>query len=354
MKQAWPLVIGAIWAALPVQADSLTTDAFGVFERAAGPRDGWAGLVETLDLRAVSGKLRPAGPGRDVILNLGEKSLIAGGNSELVAALVLDAQGNLAADGTEVTFVTGPDTAVRPTRFGIASTLFSPGVKAGQFHAGAGIEGHQSGLVDYVVNADAASVTLRLVDGPETPALAEAFKDLLTLPLKDRFGNPVEDGSVVGLRLIHGDGTVTLIDGVVVGGIGRARFLARDTDTDAVATAQFANAVSDAVPFNVTPLEPMGTAGIRAEYLADIDATRLILGPFLTTAGHALNDGATIEIDVTTARGGKVQAGGWLLDGMLETILLVGKSDYPVNVVINSQLGQVEQPFASPMTVDGP
>jgi hypothetical protein len=354
MTRAWPLVIAAIWTALPLQADSLTTDAFGIYEPALTPRDSWAGLVEVLDAGTVSSQLRPAGVGHDIILNLGEKSLVAGGKPELVAALVLDAHGNLALDGTEVTLVTGPDTAVRPTRFGIASTLFSPGTKAGQFHAGAGIKDHQSGKVDYVVHADAASVALRMAKDVQTPALEEAFSDLATEPLTDRFGNLVEDGSGVGLTLSHAGGTVTVIDGVVEGGIGRARFLARDTDANAVAMAQFARTPSNAVPFSVTPLEAMGEPKIQADYLPDVDATRLVLGPFLTTAGHVLNDGAIIAVEVTTDRGGKVQTQGWLLDGIVTTTLLIGERDYPIDVSITSPLGRVTQTFASPTAGGGP
>jgi hypothetical protein len=349
MNRAWPLVISAIWTALPLQADSLTTDAFGIYAPAPGPRASWAGFVELVDAGTVSGQLRPAGVGHDIILNLGKKSLVAGGKPEPVAALVLDARGNLALDGTEVTFVTGPDTAVRPTRLGIASTLFFPGTKAGQFHAGAGIKGHQSGKVDYVVHADAASVVLRMAEDVPSQALEEAFSDLATEPLTDRFGNLVEDGSGVGLALSHADGTVSLIDGVVEGGIGRARFLARDTDPKAIAMAQFARTPSNAVPFVVTPLEAMGQTAIEAEYLADVDATRLVLGPFLTTAGHVLNDGAIIAVEVTTARGGKVKTDGWLLDGIVRTTLLIGERDYPIDVSISSPLGQAARSFASPM-----
>ncbi len=354
MKIAASLFITMIGQGFPVQSGPLATDAFGIFDAETGPRQGWSGFVETLGKGEVSGQLRPAGAGYDIVFHLGEKSLVAGGKPGQVLALVLDADGNLAIDGTEVTFVTGPDTAISLTRQGIASHLFAAGVTAGQFHAGAGIAGRQSGQVDFVVHSDAASVTLRLPEGPGSPALEEDYRDLATLPLTDRFGNTVEDGTGIGLQLTHEDGTVTLLDGVVEGGAGHARFLARDTAPKAMATASLAKARSNVVAFQVTPLEPLGDVTIRAEYLADILATRLVAGPFLTTAGHVLNDGATVEIEVATARGGKVQVRGWVLDGATETTLLVGAEDYPIDVVVTSALGRVVQRFPSPMTGDAP
>jgi hypothetical protein len=98
----------------------------------------------------------------------------------------------------------------------------------------------------------------------------------------------------------------------------------------------------------------MGEAKIQADYLPDVDATRLVLGPFLTTAGHVLNDGAIIAVEVTTDRGGKVQTQGWLLDGIVTTTLLIGERDYPIDVSITSPLGRVTQTFASPTAGGGP
>ena len=354
MKRVWTIGIALICTGLPVQSGPLETDAFGIFEPAAGPREHWAGYVETLSAGSVSGQLRSSGQGKDIVFHLGEKSLVAGGNLGQVAAVVLDAEGNLAVDGTVTTFVIGPNSTTSPTRKGIASRLFSPGVKAGQFHAGAGIVGHQSGQVDFVVYADASSVVLGLVPWSGSPALKEDFHDLATRPLTDRFGNKVADGTGIGLMLTHADGTVTLLDAVVEGGVGNARFLARDTDASAVATAQFGKTNSNAMPFQMTELEPMGEAAIRADYLEDIRATRLVVGPFLTTAGHVLNDGATAAIEVTTARGGKMVAEAWVLDGMITTTVLVGAADYPIHVTVTSALGLVAHAFSAPTTGEWP
>jgi hypothetical protein len=354
MKRVWALGVTLICTGLPVQSRSLETDAFGIFEPAAGPRERWAGFVETLAAGSASGHVRSSGPGKDIVLHLGEKSLVAGGAPGLVTALVLDAEGNLAVDGTVVTFVTGPDSTTNPTRRGIASHLFAPGVKAGQFHAGAGIRGHQSSQVDFVVHADAGSVALGLVPWSGSPALEEDFHDLATLPLTDRFGNRVADGTGIGLMLTHADGTVTLLDAVVEGGVGNARFLARDTDASAMATAQFGKASSDEMPFQMAAREPMGEVVIRADYLADIQATRLEVGPFLTTAGHVLNDGATVAIEVTTARGGKVVAETWVLDGVTVTTVPVGAADYPIHVAVTSALGLVAHAFSAPTTGELP
>lgn len=354
MKRIWVLGVVLICTGLPVQSGPLETDAFGIFEPTAGPRERWAGFVETLAEGKASGRLRSNGPGQDIVFHLGEKSLVAGGNPGQVAALVLDAEGNLAVDGTVVTFVTGPDSSTNPTRKGIASQLFVPGVKAGQFHAGAGIMGHQSGQVDFVVHADAGSVVLDLEPWSGLPAQEEDFHDLATLPLSDRFGNKVADGTGIGLMLTHADGTVTLLDAVVEGGVGNARFLARDTDASAMATARFGKTSSDAMPFQIAALEPTGEVAIRADYLPDIRATRLVVGPFLTTAGHVLNDGSIVTIKVTTARGGTLEAGAWVLDGVIDTTLLVDALDYPIQVTVNSVLGQTALDFSTAITGEVP
>ncbi len=121
-----------------------------------------------------------------------------------------------------------------------------------------------------------------------------------------------------------------------------------------MATAHFGKTGSAAMPIQLAALEPMGEVVIRADYLADIQATRLVVGPFLTTAGHVLNDGSTVAIEVTTARGGKVVAEAWMLDGVIATTVLVGAADYPIHVAATSALGLVTHAFSAPTTGELP
>jgi hypothetical protein len=347
-------LMAVILSAGPTGAAPLQTDAFGIAEQGDASRNHWSGLVEVLGPQGVSGRMKPTGAGAHIIFNLGDKSLVAGGKPGQVAALVLDAAGNLVADGTQVTFVTGSATANRLTRGAIASHLFAPGITAGQFHAGAGIAGHQSGRVDYVVYAQTASAVPQLATAPASPSLPEDFQDLATLPLADRFGNTVEDGTGIAVHLTHPDGSVTLLDGIVAGGIAKARFLARDTASNALVTATLAARHSPPAAFQTKPLEPLGKVAIEAEYLADILATRLRVGPFLTAAGYALNDGATVTITVTTARGGRTVVSGWVLDGVLQTTLLVSAADYPIDIAVTTLLGTVTQHVDAPTTGQTP
>jgi hypothetical protein len=326
---------------LPAPAAAFVTDAFGVHEAADASRAAWSGLSEEIADGAVQPRWVAPGPGRTVLFLLGAKSLTAGGAAGQAAALVLDGQGNLVADGTAVSLTLGPAVAGVTTRRGIAASPLRPGRVAGQFHAGAAIAGQQGGRVEYVVQPDLASVPPVIAPPPE--ALAEDFGLIATTPLYDRFGNAVADGTGLRLTLAHPDGAATLLDAVAVGGVAQGRLLARDVPPDAMVTATLGPRTSAPVAFAVTALAPLGDLAMATEDLPDIAATRLVVGPFLTTAGHALNDGAPVSLTVALADGRILQESGWVLDGRLDAVLLVGETGFPLQVTVRSALGSVTQ-----------
>ncbi len=329
-----------ILAASPALADpQLVTDAFGVAATDDIARAGWSGYRETL---SGVGEIIAPEDGASVQFYLGEKSLVAGVGRGLAMALVMDAKGNLVADGTGATFTL--DSVIYPaiTHNGIAAATFGPFQAAGQFHAGAAIAGQQSARAEYVVTADLASVKPVLAE-TAGPMLPEDFHEFATSPLADRFGNAVSDGSGLTVELRGDDGRTTILPAITVGGVARAILLARDLGPKGTVRATLAANESVGQPFRIASLLPAADLAVTAMALPDIAATSLKLGPFLTDAGHLLNDGALITVAITTVSGATQVQSGWVLDGSASFLLLLDRPDFPLSLTISSPLGTVSR-----------
>jgi hypothetical protein len=329
------LLLLALIIAMPVHADTLLTDAFGMAPDSDSARAGWAGYRESM---TGQGAVTAPGTGARVQFYLGAKSLVAGRGQGLAMALVTDANGNLVNDGTGVDFTVADAQHQAITQNGIAAVPFGPFAKAGQFHAGAGIAGQQSTRQEYVVTADLPSVVPALLP-QQGAALAEDFHDIATAPLIDRFGNLVSDGSGVTVLLTSADGSTTLLPGVTLGGAAKVKLLVRDIAAEGAMQVNLAGQSSASQPLQMTALRPMGDLALRAVALSDIAATRLVIGPFLTNAGHVLNDGALVSLQITTPRGALPEQTGWVLDGAVSFIALIGPGDFPIDLTVASLLG---------------
>ncbi len=322
----------------PVMGQGAVTDAFGIRETGPSPRQGWSGWVETVTEARAAGVAIPAGAGATVLFYLGAKSLTAGGWAGQAAALVLDAGGNLVADGSEVVVTVAGQAVVRPTLNGIASRPVLPGSEAGQFHAGAAIAGRQSERAEYEVRADLASISLAWGE-QIAPVRAEDFHELETALMADRFGNPVPDGVGGMARLDHPGGKVTLVPMVAVGGTGRGQLLARDVPDMAQAQLGFGSTTTGPLEIAVDRPLPVGNLALRAVAEADTGATRLTVGPFLTDAGHTLNEGSPVGLRITTRAGRIIEHQAWVFKGEANVLTLAGAADFPLQVEVTSALG---------------
>lgn len=333
-------------------AETVLTDAFGIYVPTAdqAARNSWAGYSETLTDETNAGKnIEPTEP-QDILFYLGPKNLIAGGPAGEAMALVLDASGNLVADGAEVTISTGRHAAIVPSQTGVAELFFKPGTIAGQFHAGAAVGAHQSERGEYEVAPDLAGIAPTWPAAPRLQAPFEDFTDLETAPLVDEFGNRILDGAGGMMQLDHGNGQITLLPFVSVEGIGQARILTRDTPGDGQLSLNFERRTSSPVHFDMSDPKPKGPLQINAITDVETASTKLNLGPFLTTEGHVLNDGSTVQLQITTRDGKVLQQSGWTLGGMVTATFLIDTTAFPIGVDITSPLGTVSHTLNTPET----
>ncbi len=324
-----------------VAAEPILTDAFGIYMPSIeqAERSTWAGYSESLSDREPQGKTTRPGAAQDVLFYLGPKNLIAGGHKGQAMTLVLDAVGNLVADGANVKTTTGQTTADAQTKSGIASVFYLPGTLAGQFHAGASVGAQQSNRAEFQVVPDLAGVVPVWGKKPVSLALFEDYADLNTAPLSDQFGNEILEGAGGQVQLDHGNGLTTLLPFVTAQGVGQARLLTRDIPGGGQINLSFERRTSPILSFEIDSPEPAGLLQIRAMTDAETASTRLKLGPFLTTEGHALNDGSTVQVKVTTSLGKVLHESGWILNGLLEVTLLVDSQAFPLTIEATSPLG---------------
>ncbi|KAJ56844.1 hypothetical protein ACMU_07855 [Actibacterium mucosum KCTC 23349] len=310
-------------------AEPVHRDAFGILPASAvsPERMQWA------DLRPSTNE--PV----HILLFVGPKSLQAGGPQGNAVALVTDMWGNLVPDG-QVTFQRDGFTPMDATLHdGLAHLRFAAPTRAGTYDIHATIDGQQSARAQLRVTAALSSISPILVpaDGPLRP---EKLTTFASRDLRDRYGNPVENGTAATLMLQHNDGTLSHVVAPVVAGRVQVPFLPRDVDAggtlalsvgaqDTAASVQFAPLAAD-VPVAAQLWTP--TAGLLA----------LRVGPLTTDAGYLLPDGAPITVQATASQGATDTRTGWVRDGHFQTLLSLRPATQPVRLTIETALGIAE------------
>lgn len=331
------LTAALICLATGARAEGFVSDGFGLVpaDALSPERAAWAGLRSGPGSRAVVAPQRP----ETVLIFVGPKSLVAGRDDGQAVALVLDTDGNLVRDGIPADFSLGDKRMNDPaTRHGIAEVRFRPEPVAGQFAAGARVEGRQSTRAGFRVAADLSSVVPEMA-APEAPLEPETVTSLATDRLADRFGNVVEDGAGATMHLTHADGSVTVLTPVVLDGRAEADILTRDLPGGGSLAAMLGAAVSRAVPVGFGPLGSVAPSLVDVRTVPEIGAVSLRVGPVLTDAGYLLNDGAPVRVEVVGTSGKGVAAEGWILDGYFEALLHLDAAEGPFTVTLTTALG---------------
>jgi len=314
-----------------VSAQDLTTDAFGILPSSdMGDRENWAGL------RVTSGgvaHVQDAGAASAALLFVGPKSIVAGVEPGHAAVLALDVFGNTL-NGAPARFALGyGDDIEVQTRFGIGDTLFTPPPMAGGLLAGATVDGVQSARADYRVTANLAAMRplARPYDGNILP---ETFVSIATQPLRDTFGNLVDDGVGLSLLLSEQSGAVTLLAGVVRDGSAQSTLLTRDISGAVTGQIVLAGTASDGLQIFVDPLVMADPGDIVIWSEPSIHAVHLRIGPMQTDKGYLVPDGTYAEVSVTAQDGLTAFASGWVLDGYLSFTLPLLQETAPFDIVL--------------------
>ncbi|MFM7444110.1 MAG: hypothetical protein ACKO2N_09405, partial [Tabrizicola sp.] len=161
-------------------------------------------------------------------------------------------------------------------------------------------------------------------------------------PLADRFGNPAPDGTAVTAILRHADGSFSLAHGFALQDSAAARFIARDIPGLAEASITLGRQLTEPLPLTVEAPSSAGLPEVALAALPDIDATRLRLGPFLTSDGYALSDGVQVTVTVTFAAGEELTETAWIVDGEVDLLLPFGTASKLRLVTVSSSLGLMD------------
>lgn len=327
------VILGFLLCLIPasLMAQGYTSDAFGLLPSGVDSvRADWAGLRG--DTRV------DPGPVERVLIVLGPKSLVAGKDPAHAVVLAFDRFGNAVADGTRSRILIEAEEIGAVTRAGIADHLFLPTPEARTIAVGAGIGDRQSARATIRVIPDIGSLSPGLQSLPET-VTSESLFEITSAEIRDRFGNLAEDGTSVGVLLTHATGETSFGTGIVSDGQAQALFLSRDVTGQAEARLVLGanGSGSDGITFELpsAPLPP----DLGIEDLASIAAIRMTVGPFVTTLGYTLIDGAKVHLAVTARGDIRHEASGWVRDGYFVTVVPVATSDDIETVTVTTALG---------------
>lgn len=326
-------------AAAPADAGTYTADAFGLVPGAGETdvRDAWSGLRSDDDATST---VPPGSPER-ILIVVGPKSIVAGKDEGHAVALVVDRLGNPVADGTPVRFVIGTEIVDVLTRDGIADHLFQAPPLAQEIIVGASTADRQSTRAMVRVVPDIGSIRPELAR-TDVAVPHEAFFEVETSDLRDRYGNAAEDGTAVTVTLRHANGSHSQATAAASKGAASARFLSRDIAGATSVDAALGRNRSPAGALSIASPRPLGLPEAILTPLPDIDAMRFAIGPFMTDGGHALPDGAPVVIEVAGSDGRTHSVSTWMRDGYASAMLPVPDVTRIETLSVTSPLGRME------------
>jgi hypothetical protein len=334
------LVLGTLLLAGPAQAETLVSDAFGLYDPAtsAPERRDWAGWIDGPSATAVA----PQEADRLGIF-AGPKSLVAGKDPGHVVAIVVDRFGNLVADGTPASVTVSGAPTASVTTGGIADLLIQPRTKAEDLFVGVTAGRRQSPQAMLGIVADIASIG-PVLSGPLPDVASDTAFETRSAPLADQYGNPVPQGTGASVLLRHADGSYSLGQGGALQDRALVRFIARDISGPVSATMTLGGQSSNSARFLVRTPSPAGLPALELERLPEIGALRLSLGPFLTRDGYALADGAEVTVTADLADGFQVSEHAWVQDGEISILLPIGDPSAVTRLSLLSPLGPMVLP----------
>ena len=285
-------------------------------------------------------RLRSANSGgdaADVQIFVGPKSLEAGGDEGLATAVVLDSQGRMVPDGTDVTFyLDGSEIGTLQTRYGVATIPLEPGSVAVGFSVGAVAAGGQSQRATYRVTPDVSSLRVGLL--PQLKSVShETLAPFTSGPILDEYGNVVDDGTSASIVLFHDDNHFSFLPTRTVRGSADVSFLVRDVPSFALVLTNVGSQLSSVRPFNAVPIALDPDLPVRLSVQADLQAMLLEIGPFLTSSGYQLTDGSEVMALISDSAGNTRTLSGWVQDGVFSSSVAFDPRLAPFKLVVEAQ-----------------
>lgn len=268
---------------------------------------------------------------------VGPKSLEAGGDNGLATAVVMDAQGRLVSDGTEVTFfLDGLEIGTLQTRYGVATVPLTPGSVAVDFSVGAIAAGGQSQRATYRVTPDVSSLSVGLL--PQLKSVShETLAPFTSGPILDRYGNVVDDGTAASIVLFHDINQFSYLPTRTLRGSADVSFLVRDVPSFAQVMTNVGSQLSTVRSFDAVPIIFDAELPVRLSVQADLQAMFLEIGPFLTASGHQLTDGSEVSAIISDSAGNSRTLSGWVQDGVFSSSVAFDPRLAPFMLVVETQ-----------------
>lgn len=331
-------ILAAVLLAPPALAEPLVADAFGLYDPAtsAPERHDWAGLTT-----GEAAKVIAPDEADELLIFAGPKSSVAGKDPSHVVGIVVDRFGNLVADSTPATVsVDGAPTETQVTG-GIADLLLPPRTKAEDLFVGVTAGLRQSPQAMLSIVADIGSIRPDVYEAATTVTADTAF-EVRSAPLTDRFGNPAPQGTGASVLLQHDDGSYSLASGLAIQDTALTRFIARDIPGPADVTMTLGARTSAAKALSIAPPTSAGAPALDLIPLPKIAAVRLVLGPFLTTDGYSLPDGAQVTVSATLPDGTQISDAAWVQDGEIILMLPIANPASVTRLSVTSPLGPMD------------
>lgn len=322
-------------------AETIQLDAFGIFPSDQdSDRLNWAGVTHQLeDDQYVEGRTDPDQI-EQLDLVFGQKTIEKGRSEAHMVVLLFDAHGNLVTEGVSFDLVAADGRQTVLSDRGIVERLVAADDAFGEQFAwashaeGARVRQSERALYRVVPSLDGMDAVLDLpVEniGPE-----QVFN--VGAQGADGSGHTaILDGIATLVLLRDVDETYSLIPGTWIGGTHQARVLTRDLYGSLDVVLHHPNLSSPSETLVVSEAEHVGPLQINAVTFDDIAATRLTVGPFVSSLGYQLLDGAAVSIKVEDATGAQEVAQAWILDGLIE--VTIGSASAPFSLEVTSALG---------------
>ena len=106
-------------------------------------------------------------------------------------------------------------------------------------------------------------------------------------------------------------------------------------------------AASAPAPYRIIPISPIEPLRIKVAQNLDLGLESMTIGPFLTDAGHYLNDGAPVQAQARLSNGQALSVDAWVQDGKVVIDWLLPAGVTMSSVLISSPMGQTKHDLAT-------
>lgn len=328
---------------LSSQAETLTSDAFGMFQGRDDERSQWAGEHRICDAQGCKSSSLANAELHNIAEFFGEKSLTVGSGIGMSLGLFHDVNGNLIRDGIAQAWVEeGDQNQTINVKDGVATGTFTVGTNAGLHIASITSDGKQSVRQTFRTVPDLSSVELGIETTGEDARAGDVFR-FTTKPLTDQYGNPAPIGFMTWLLMKNEQGEHAFFP--MISQYKNATDMINTTSMRGDYRYQLFSSYqsSDTYTLTVVPRRLTSIQDIEVDLELSTNVMFTQIHGLTTDQNHLVEDATQIEVTVHEANGLQSTYQLWSLDGNVEGRFAIHPGAFPVKLTINSDLGNLER-----------